>query len=88
MEWISEAIGFLTTIAGSFIGFWVGRRKSVADAQSTELENVKKAIVIWQETAEKLQMKVDDLEKRIQELQLEVETVHAENLRLKRSIID
>jgi predicted RNase H-like nuclease (RuvC/YqgF family) len=55
---------FIAVIAGalsSFVTYIIARRKTVAEAQSSEIDNVQKAIAVWRELAQSLEAKVDKL---------------------------
>lgn len=45
------------------------RKKATAEAKGAELDNVEKAVKIWRELSEKLNIEVDDLKKRIAEIE-------------------
>jgi hypothetical protein len=81
VETIVTAIG--SAGGGGFFGWFFTRKKSNADAKGSELENVEHAIKIWRETAEKLSARVDELSKEIDEMRLDLLTVHRENKALK-----
>lgn len=81
VETIVTAIGGAG--GGGFFGWFFTRKKSNAEAKGSELENVEHAIKIWRETAEKLSARVDELSKEIDEMRLDLITVHRENKALK-----
>ena len=81
VETIVTAIGGAG--GGGFFGWFFTRKKSNAEAKGSELENVEHAIKIWRETAEKLSARVDELSKEIDEMRLDLLTVHRENKALK-----
>jgi len=84
MEWVAEVVKIVGSVGGGgIIGYFVTRKKSNADAKGSELENVEHAIKIWRETAEKLSARVDELSKEIDEMRLDLLTVHRENKALK-----
>ena len=86
-DWITETLQTVGSAgAGSFVGWFFTRKKQAQDVKSSELENVQEAIKIWRETAMELQKRVDEMEKEIKLLREEVETVHAENIRLKQRL--
>jgi archaellum component FlaC len=68
---------------GGFFGWFFTRKKSNAEAKGSELENVEQAIKIWRETALELSKRVDELSKEIEEMRLDLTTVHRENKVLK-----
>jgi len=75
-----------TSSATGFAGWIFGRRRSVAETQGVELENVGKAVEIWRESAENLaeQLKVYSEQVRINNEQLV--TLKQENVRLNEEI--
>lgn len=81
VETIVTAIGGAG--GGGFFGWFFTRKKSNAEAKGSELQNVEHAIKIWRETAEKLSARVDELSKEIDEMRLDLLTVHRENKALK-----
>ena len=84
MEWVAEVVKIVGSVGGGgIIGYFVTRKKTNADANGSELENVEHAIKIWRETAEKLSARVDELSKEIDEMRLDLLTVHRENKALK-----
>jgi hypothetical protein len=84
MEWVAEVVKIVGSVGGGgIIGYFVTRKKTNADAKGSELENVEHAIKIWRETAEKLSARVDELSKEIDEMRLDLLTVHRENKTLK-----
>lgn len=93
-DWLTETLQTVGSAgAGSFVGWFFTRKKQKQEVKGSELENVAAAIAIWEDTANKLnervktlEDKVTELEKENKELRLEVETVHAENIRLKQKL--
>ena len=84
MEWVAEVVKIVGSVGGGgIIGYFVTRKKTNADAKGSELQNVEHAIKIWRETAEKLSARVDELSKEIDEMRLDLITVHRENKALK-----
>jgi cell division protein FtsB len=100
----NELISILLTVVLSsitgFFGWLFGRRKSKADAQSVELENVAKAVEIWREAAENLneQLRIYNdqylairdenikLRSNIAELTAKVDSLTYENASLRKEI--
>jgi hypothetical protein len=81
VETIVTAIGGAG--GGGFFGWFFTRKKSNAEAKGSELENVEHAIKIWRETAEKLSARVDELSLEMDEMRLDLLTVHRENKAFK-----
>jgi len=76
----------VSAITGT-ITFWATRRKNNADAETSELDNVSKAIKIWRELSEDMEKRfkeeVDELKKENCNLQQRVSIVMKENEELK-----
>lgn len=70
---------YLVSIITGIGGLMVGKRKRKADAAQAELANVQEAIRIWRETAQALEKKVD-------ELMLEIESLRLQNSNLERKL--
>lgn len=84
MEQLIESllIPVLTTLAGGFSGWFFARRKQTAEAVSSELESVEKAVTIWREIAQDLKKELADQGLQLQKLQDEVATLRRDNARL------
>jgi len=91
MEWIDEVVKIAGSIGGGgLMGWFFTRKKSNAEAKGSEMDNVEHAIKIWRESAQSLQLeneklskKVEDLSNAIEEMRLDLITVHRENKALK-----
>lgn len=79
-SWIGTTV---STAAGAFFGWLFGRRKQKAEAQSSELENVEKAVAIWRQIASDLEGKFTALQTEVNQLRKEVLKLEMENERLK-----
>lgn len=92
MELFKEfLIPVLTTFVGALVGWFFGRPKEKAELQTSELDNVDKAVKIYREMIEDLGRKyekaISDLEKanlRIKELENSVEELLAELKKYKQ----
>lgn len=81
MELLKEILlPVLTSFAGAFVGWFFGKAKEKAELQTSELDNVDKAVKIYREMIEDLSQKyakaISDLEKanqRVKELENSVE---------------
>ena len=69
MPYLSEAI---TALVAAFGGWFFSRRKTRAEAKSSELAVVQDAIRIWRETAQDLKNEILDLRKENELLRCEV----------------
>lgn len=92
MELFKEfLIPVLTTFVGALVGWFFSRPKEKAELQTSELDNVDKAVKIYREMIEDLGRKyekaISDLEKanlRIKELENSVEELLAELKKYKQ----
>ncbi len=66
---VSTIVGILTGIGG-----WiVARRKNKAETKITELDAVEKAVKVWRDLSEELQKRYDNVQKKLQEMEMEME---------------
>lgn len=82
-SWIGTTI---STGAGAFFGWFFGRRKQKADARQSELENVEKAISIWKNLAEEMEVRMKSLQAEVDELRKNQVRIEHENEQLKIEI--
>ena len=66
-------------ILTAVIGWLLGKRKASADARSTEMDSVDKAITIWRELAQ-------DFKTEVEELRVEVSQLREENNKLTKEV--
>ena len=93
-------IQFVLPLVLTLGGYLVGKRKTAADAESTELDNVSKALSVYQEIVKSLRDEISQLmtqlaanQKQVTELRVEMgvmsdqnrELIH-ENISLKRRL--
>jgi len=81
MEYNEIVIPSVTGVITAFIGWVAGKRKEDAELKASDLDNVDKAVQIWQDLAEKMSNKVDALSSQVEALQ-------KENLELRNIIAD
>lgn len=92
METIKDFIlPIIGTIASALVGWWFGRTKEQMEVQTSELDNVDKAVKIYREMIEDLSNKyakaISDLEAanlRIRELEESVDNLVAELKKYKQ----
>lgn len=70
----------------SFITWLIGRKKENIEVQGSALDNVDKAVKMWQDTAEKMSQRVDELSEKVDLLTKEVHSLRAENSDLKSKL--
>ena len=73
---MGEIIYAIVPIITAFLGWVFGKRKSLAEAKSNELDNVEKAIKIWRDLSVQLE----------QRLTKEIEVLRTENISLKSKL--
>lgn len=92
MELLKEILlPVITTFVGALVGWFFGRPKEKAELQTSELDNVDKAVKIYREMIEDLSQKyakaISDLEKanqRVKELESSVEELLSELKKYKQ----
>ena len=65
MDYTTIAISLITAISAIITGVFVGSRKRKADGTNRHLENVEKAIDIWQKNAEEMANRYELLQKQL-----------------------
>ncbi len=71
-------------VFGSIVTWLLGRKKENSEINSNELDNTKKAIELWRETAERLEEKVNILIKEVDSLRDQVKVLQDENHKLRK----
>lgn len=85
MDILEALVTFLTPVATAAGGVWYGKRKTNAEAATSEMENVEKALIIYRGIISDLDEKVKRLEESLNRLQKRLSEVEEENYNLKRS---
>ena len=91
MEWVAEVVKIVGSVGGGgIIGYFVTRKKTNADAKGSELDNVEHVVKLWRELAEEnkreniqLKKEMADIKQQLEEMRLDLTTVHRENKQLK-----
>jgi len=86
VQWTDYIDSLVAGPLAGVAGWWAARRKNKADVTRSEIENIEKIATMWRETAEQQQKQIDELRQEVQTLRVQVETVHAENVKLKRQL--
>ncbi len=73
----------LTAFFGAFVTWLFGRKKENVEVQGSAIDNVDKAVKMWQDTAEKMSQRVDELSDKVDALTKEVHSLRIENADLK-----
>lgn len=96
----SIILTIVTSLVTGFGGWIFGRRKNKAEAQTVELENVNKAVAIWRETAENLNVQLglytnelikfrqenENLQEELDKMKQELKSLKSENDKLKKEV--
>lgn len=82
---ILDVLGAIIPPAATAVGgWWFGRRKTNAEAVTSEMDNVDKALAIYRTMITDLGEKILALEERVKKLQAALSEAEDENRRLKR----
>lgn len=76
----------ITGAFGAFITWLFGRNKENVEVQGSAIDNVDKAVKLWQDTAEKMSQRVDELSIKVDALTKEVHSLRTENADLKHKL--
>jgi peptidoglycan hydrolase CwlO-like protein len=63
--------------------YWMGKRKSNAETDNLILTNLEKSMTIYAELVKNLKQEIHELNTKIQELESKVDSLMAENKKLK-----
>lgn len=72
MTWVGGPIITFIVSAGTF---WLGRKKTNAEVKSNELDNVVKAVAIWQKMAEDMATQLEQRDSLIEELKSKIDVL-------------
>lgn len=101
MHWWEIALtNLFTLLAGLVGGGWYSKKKALADAEGSELDNLKEIIVTWKDSYNDLKLQREEfnklsidlqrenleMRKEISSLKLQVKELQNENSELKREI--
>lgn len=76
----------ITGAIGAFVSWIFGRKKEDVEVQGNAIDNVDKAVKLWQDTAEKMSQRVDELSEKVEALTKEVHSLRTENADLKHKL--
>lgn len=71
MDNLTTIVPIIASILTALTGYFIGRRKTKAEAAGLELANVEHAITIWRGIAEDLNGKVQHLSQELDDLRIE-----------------
>jgi peptidoglycan hydrolase CwlO-like protein len=78
---------FLSNAITGFAGWFVGRKRQQADTDNQVLRNLELAMGIYKNLIEDLKQEIHQLNIKIQDLEKKVDELHAENIKLKKNSI-
>lgn len=73
------------TITG-LIGYFTGKKKSDAETDNQVLRNLELSVNLYKEIIDDLKKEIEGLNVRIQDLEKKIDELHEENKRLKSSL--
>ena len=71
------------TIVTTLIGYFVGRRKSNAETDNQVLKNLELSIGLYKNMIDDLRTEIRELNQKIQDLEIKVDSLKEENKKLK-----
>lgn len=87
MNWWENVLLALIGIIGGFIsGGWFQKRKAKAEAEGSEVDNLKEIIVTWREAYADLKVQREEFNKQLINMQKENVNVGFEVIVLKRKV--
>ena len=71
------------TVVTTLIGYFVGRRKSNAETDNQVLKNLELSIGLYKNMIDDLRTEIRELNQKIQDLEIKVDSLKQENNKLK-----
>jgi peptidoglycan hydrolase CwlO-like protein len=71
------------TVVTTLIGYFVGRRKSNAETDNQVLKNLELSIGLYKNMIDDLRTEIRELNQKIQDLEIKVDSLKEENKKLK-----
>jgi hypothetical protein len=78
---------FLSNAITGLAGWFVGRKRQQADTDNQVLRNLEIAVGLYKNIIDDLKQEIHELNIKIQDLEKKVDELHAENNKLKRNSI-
>lgn len=78
---------FLSNAITATASFFVGRRRQQADTDNQVLRNLEIAVGLYKNIIDDLKQEIHELNIKIQDLEKKVDDLHAENIKLKKNSI-
>jgi peptidoglycan hydrolase CwlO-like protein len=82
----NEIYIIISSIVTAFIGWFFGRKRQQADTDNVVLKNLELSIGLYREVINDLKKEIESLNLKVQDLESKIDELHKENIRLKSSI--
>jgi len=84
---MNETITLLiSNILSAFVAWFIGKRKQQADTDNAVLRNLELSVNLYKTIIDDLKDEIHGLNIKIQELEKKIDELHAENKRLKANL--
>ena len=81
-----EQLLIISNAITGIAGWWVGKRKQQADTDNAVLRNLELSVNLYKTIIDDLKDEIHGLNLKIQELEKKIDELHAENKRLKANL--
>ena len=78
---------FISNAITGLAGWFVGRKRQQADTDNQVLRNLEIAVGLYKNIIDDLKQEIHELNIKIQDLEKKVDELHAENIKLKKNSI-
>jgi peptidoglycan hydrolase CwlO-like protein len=78
---------FISNAITATASFFVGRRRQQAETDNQTLRNLELAVNLYKNIIDDLKQEIHELNIKIQDLEKKVDELHAENIKLKKNSI-
>lgn len=82
----NEVLLLISNTITALTGFFLGRRKVNAETDNQVLRNLELSISLYKEIIDSLKQEIHELNLKIQDLEKKVDELHAENKKLKGNL--
>ena len=76
---------FISNAITGFAGWFVGRKRQQAETDNQTLRNLELAVNLYKNIIDDLKQEIHELNIKIQDLEKKVDELHAENIKLKKN---
>ena len=81
-----EQLLIISNAITGIAGWWVGKRRQQADTDNAVLRNLELSVNLYKTIIDDLKEEIHSLNIKIQELEKKIDELHAENKRLKANL--